>query len=404
MPTESLPVVAVVLAGGTGSRLYPASRSDRPKQFLSLAGGARAEADADADDDTDANSDDDTDADSGASLLERTVSRARAVADEVVVITRESYAEGVRSRVPDAAVLVEPAGRDTGPALLYATHRIGRRYDDCVVLALPSDHLVGEGFAEAVGRGTDVAAAVDRLVTFGVEPTRPETGYGYIEPADPDGDVGPDGDTDWLPVASFHEKPDAETAEAYVETGYYWNAGLFAFRPAVFLDAASSSPLSPLLDALRSAESGGPTGESGRTEGNGSIPEGESAAAAAFRSTDAVSVDYAIFETSEEVAVVPVSFPWDDIGSWDALERAADFDAAAGVDADDAENVAVGDVTVRTLDAADNVVAGDGAHVSLVGVSDLAVVSWDDRVLVVPKDRAQDVKSLVRSLEDRGEF
>ncbi|WP_435184787.1 mannose-1-phosphate guanylyltransferase [Halobellus sp. EA9] len=352
------PVVAVVLAGGTGSRLYPASRADRPKQFLQLLGEA--------------------------SLLERTVSRAREVAEEVVVVTRESYAEGVRERAPDADVLVEPAGRDTAPALLYATARIDVAYDDCVVLALPSDHFVGEGFAEAVGRGVNVAAATDRLVTFGVEPTRPETGYGYIEPdADADAD-GPD--ADWAPVRSFHEKPDADTAESYVAAGHYWNAGLFAWRPEVFLGAAATSPISELYDALRTAD----------------LPAGLAADAvdpdvrAAFDSADPVSVDYAIFEVADDVAVVPVSFRWDDVGSWDALERVVEPDADG--------TVAAGDVSVRSLDAADNVVAADGAHVSLVGVSGLAVVAWDDRVLVVPKERAQDVKRLVRDLEDRGEF
>ncbi|MFD1685558.1 mannose-1-phosphate guanylyltransferase [Halobellus litoreus] len=360
------PVVAVVLAGGTGSRLYPASRSHRPKQFLPLAGEGKE------------------------SLLERTVSRAREVADEVVVVTRESYADGVAERVPDAAVLVEPAGRDTGPALLYATHRISRRHDDCVVLALPSDHLVGEGFAPAVRRGAAVAASEERLVTFGVEPTRPETGYGYVEPAESATDA------DWMPVESFHEKPDAETARAYVEAGHYWNAGLFAWRPRVFLDAAASSPLAPLLDALDDAASESVAEDGERSASGAQSGPNDPAVAAAFESAEPVSVDNAVFERADDVAVVPVSFPWDDVGSWDALERV--------LDADGDGNVTAGDVTLRTLDAGDNVVAADDRHVSLVGVSDLAVVAWDDRVLVVPKERAQDVKSLVRSLESRGEF
>ncbi|RLM90688.1 mannose-1-phosphate guanylyltransferase [Halobellus sp. Atlit-38R] len=379
----SIPVVAVVLAGGTGSRLYPASRSDRPKQFLPLVGEE--------------------------SLLEGTVSRARDVADEVVVVTREEYTAGVRDRAPDADVLVEPAGRDTGPALLYATHDAAERYGDCVVLALPSDHLVGEGFAPAVRRGVAVAATEDRLVTFGVEPTRPETGYGYIEPAAPTTAEGAEpttgSDPAWKPVRSFHEKPDAETAESYLAAGHYWNAGLFAWRPAVFLDAAATSPLADLLDALRSA--GDLSGDhSDVISGDHSDVESEDHSdvitgdhpdvTAAFEATESVSVDHAIFEGADDVAVVPVAFPWDDVGSWDALERV--------LGADGTGNVAGEDVTLRTLDAADNVVAADGAHVSLVGVSDLAVVAWDDRVLVVPKERAQDVKRLVRSLEERGEF
>jgi len=346
-------VVAVVLAGGTGSRLYPASRSDRPKQFLSLLGEE--------------------------SFLERTVARARAVADAVIVLTRDSYAEGVAERVPDAEVLVEPAGRDTGPALLYATHRVDQRYDDAVVLALPSDHLIGEGFAPAIRRGVEVAAATDRLVTFGVEPTRPETGYGYIEAGEPEADAATGEaatDAEWYPAESFHEKPDADTAESYVAAGHYWNAGLFAWRPETFLAAADTPPLAPLVDALR-------TGNDAEVQ-------------AAFESVDPVSVDYAVLESAPDVAVVPAAFPWDDVGSWDALDRV--------LDADTDGNAATDGVTLRAIDAADNVVAADDAHVSVVGVDDLAVVAWDDRILVVPKERAQDVKRLVRRLEDFGEF
>jgi mannose-1-phosphate guanylyltransferase len=363
------PVVAVVLAGGTGSRLYPASRSDRPKQFLPLLGEP--------------------------SLLERTVSRARDVADAVVVLTREAYAAGVRDRVPDATVLVEPAGRDTGPALLYATERVGRAYDDPVVVALPSDHLVGEGFAPAIHRGVAVAARTDRLVTFGIEPTRPEAGYGYIEPGDAPGGEDASGGVDgggraadvpeWYPVRSFHEKPDAETADAYVAAGHYWNAGLFAWRPEAFLAAADSPPLAPLVDALRAADKPGAL----RTADDPAV-------VAAFEAIDPVSVDYAVLESAADVAVVPASFAWDDVGSWDALDRV--------LDADGDGNVATDGVTLRAVDATDNVVAADDAHVSVVGVSGLAVVAWDDRVLVVPKERAQDVKRLVRTLEEDGEF
>jgi mannose-1-phosphate guanylyltransferase len=379
------PVVAVVLAGGTGTRLYPASRSDRPKQFLPLAGEK--------------------------SLLERTVSRAREVTDEVVVVTRDTYVDGVRERVPGATVLVEPVGRDTGPALLYATHWIDRTYDDPVVVALPSDHLVGEGFAPAIERGVAVAAATDRLVTFGVEPTRPETGYGYIEAAIDDadesteagesvGDAGgsteasTDRDVEWYPVRSFHEKPDADTAEAYVAAGHYWNAGLFAWRPAAFLEAAAASPLAELVDGLRTAEAAAGEGE-GAADSAGDLGD-DPTVTAAFEAADPVSVDNAVFETWDRIAVVPVSFTWDDIGAWDALQRV--------LPADEDGNVVAGDVTLRTLDAGDNVVAADRKHVSLVGVSELAVVAWDDRVLVVPKARAQAVKSLVGALRDHGEF
>ena len=348
------PVVALVLAGGTGSRLYPASRSDRPKQFLSLLGED--------------------------SLLARTVDRARDVADEVFVSTRPAFAADVPDHAPDAEVVVEPAAKDTGPALVYATHRIRDAVGDCVVVVLPSDHRVGGAFADVMRRGARVAAETDALVTFGVEPTRPDTGYGYIEPGASRGD--------YAPVAAFHEKPDAETARAYVDAGHYWNAGIFAWTPDALLAAARDSPLSDLVADLAAGVD----------------------AERAFEGVPAVSVDYGVMERTANAVVVPASFEWDDLGSWDAFDRVRDGDGG-GESADDGSEsagddgtVSVGDVTVRTLDAADNVVAGDDVHVSLVGVSDLAVVSWDDRVLVVPKDRAQDVRTLVDELKRRGEF
>ena len=333
------PLVAVVLAGGIGSRLYPASRSHRPKQLLSLGDG------------------DDT-------LLERTVSRV-GFADEVVVVTRPDFADAVDETVPGATILVEPAGRDTGPALAYATHRIGERFDDPVILALPSDHHVDGDFRAAARRGTRVAVETGALVTFGVDPTRPETGYGYVEPGRSHGD--------YAEVAAFHEKPDAETAERYVERGYYWNAGIFAWTPRAFRRAANGTPLAPLFDALDAGD-----------------PEG------GFEAVDPVSVDYAVLERADDVVTVPLGVEWDDLGSWDALRRL--------LSADENGTVVVGDAEAVSLDAENNVIAGDDVHVSLVGVDGLAVVAYDDRVLVVPTAAAQRVRELVEKLERRGEF
>jgi len=333
------PLVAVVLAGGIGSRLYPASRSHRPKQLLSLGDG------------------DDT-------LLERTVSRVT-FADDVVVVTRPDFADTVGEAVPGATILVEPAGRDTGPALAYATHRIGERFDDPVILALPSDHHVDGDFRTAARRGAHVAAETGALVTFGVDPTRPETGYGYIEPGRSHGD--------YTEVAAFHEKPDAETANTYVERGYYWNAGIFAWTPQAFRRAANGTPLAPLFDALDAGD-----------------PE------RGFEAVDPVSVDYAVFERADDVVTVPLGVEWDDIGSWDALRRL--------LPANENGTVVAGDAEAVSLDAENNVVAGDDVHVSLVGVDDLAVVAYDDRVLVVPTTAAQQVRDLVEKLDERGEF
>ncbi|WP_053949164.1 mannose-1-phosphate guanylyltransferase [Halolamina sediminis] len=338
--------VALVLAGGIGSRLYPASREDRPKQFLPI-GGER-------------------------SLLARTVDRA-GFAEEIVVATRPRFADEIDDHAPDAEVLVEPDGKDTGPALTYATHRIREQYgsDDerLVIVALPSDHYVGDdgAFRQTMTAGARVAAESGRLVTFGVTPERPETGYGYVEPG-----AGETADgVAFHEVEQFHEKPDAETAREYVAAGYRWNSGMFAWTPERFLDAAAESALAPLVSALADGD-----------------PEG------GFEAVDPVSVDYAVFEGAENVAVVDAAFAWDDLGTWDALDRVLDPDGDG--------NVAIGDHA--TVDAADNVVVSDDKHVSLVGVSGLAVVAYDDRVLVVPKDKAGRVRELVSLLDERGAF
>ena len=329
------PIVAVVLAGGTGTRLYPASRRDRPKQFLALDGDR--------------------------SLLAETVARA-GFADEVAVLTRPSLADAVRDHAPEAAVLTEPEPKDTGPALVYAAHRLRDQIGECVLLNLPADHHVDGDFASTARTAARVAVETGGLVTVGVEPTRPAAGYGYIEPGD-----RRDG---YATVASFHEKPDPETAREYVDAGYYWNAGLFAWTPNALLAAARNSPLEPLVDALDAGD-----------------PE------AGFEAIDPVSVDYALMETAGNAYVVPAAFEWDDLGSWDALERVLESDADG--------NVVLGDALLD--DAANCTVATDG-HVSLVGVSDLVVASFGDRTLVVPKDDLGRVREVVAELRAQDLF
>ncbi|AQL42900.1 mannose-1-phosphate guanyltransferase [Halorientalis sp. IM1011] len=329
------PLVAVVLAGGTGTRLYPASRSHRPKQFQSFDGEQ--------------------------SLLAATVSRA-GFADEVYVLTRPEFADDVREHAPEAAVLTEPEPRDTGPALVYAAHRVREQVGEAVTVTMPSDHHVDGDFASTARTAAEVAEHTGGLVTVGVEPTRPATGYGYIEPGE-----ARDG---YYTVASFTEKPDRETAEEYVDSGCYWNAGIFAWTPNAFLGEARQSPLGPLVEAMDDGD-----------------PE------RGFAAVDPVSVDYAVLERTDKAYVVPASFDWDDLGSWDAVERL--------LEADEDGNVVLGDGLLE--DADDNVVATDG-HVSLVGVSDLVVASYGDRTLVIPKDRAQEVREVVAQLRENDRF
>jgi len=329
------PLVAVVLAGGTGTRLYPATRSDRPKQFQSF-GGER-------------------------SMLTETVRRA-SFADEVYVLTRPEFTESIHEHAPSAAVLTEPVPRDTGPALVYAAHRIREQLGDCVLYCLPSDHHIDGDFAATARQACRVAAETESLVTAGVEPTRADTGYGYIEPGVDHGD--------YFDVRSFMEKPDADTAQQYFQDGYLWNTGTFAWSPETFLASARDSELGPLVDALDAGD-----------------PE------RGFESAPSVSVDYAILESAENVVVVAADYEWDDLGSWDAFERL--------LDSDEDDNVALGDA--MTVDASNNVIASDG-HVAAVGVDDLVIASYDDRTLVVPKAQAQRVREIVERLREDGAF
>jgi mannose-1-phosphate guanylyltransferase len=328
------PIVALVLAGGTGTRLYPASRSDRPKQFLSFG---KAE-----------------------SLLAETVNRVGFV-DETYVLTRESFADGVRDRAPNAAVLTEPESKDTGPALAYAAHRIREQIGDCVLLCLPSDHRISGSFETVARTAARVAVETDGLVAVGIGPGRPATGYGCIKP-------GPS-ENGFAPVETFHEKPDRETAAEYVREGFYWNAGLFAWMPTALLSAAESSTLAPMIERL--------------DQGNYD---------AAFDAVDPVSIDYAVLEDAGNAFVVPAALDWDDLGSWDAFERVLDSQDG---------NAVLGEAI--TIDADGNVLASDG-HVSAVGVEGLVVASFDDRTLVVPKDEAQRVREVVAELRDNGQF
>ncbi|WP_123536840.1 mannose-1-phosphate guanylyltransferase [Halosimplex salinum] len=328
-------IVAVVLAGGTGTRLYPASRSDRPKQFLSFGGDQ--------------------------SLLAETVERA-GFADEVYVLTRPDLADQVREHAPNAAVLTEPEPKDTGPALAYAAHRVREQVGDCTLVCLPSDHHVEGDFANTLEGAASVAAETDSLVTVGVEPTRPETGYGYIKPGE---EATTDAGHAYYPVETFTEKPDQGAAMRYRHHGYYWNAGMFAWTPDAFLREAADSDLAPLVDALDDGD-----------------PEG------GFDAVDPVSVDYAVMEATENAALVPATFEWDDLGAWDAIERV--------LDGDEDGNVVLGDGL--TVDAENTVVATDG-HASVVGVDDVVVASYGDRTLVVPKRQAQRVREVVAELE-----
>jgi mannose-1-phosphate guanylyltransferase/mannose-6-phosphate isomerase len=344
----------VLLSGGSGTRLWPLSREMYPKQFLPLVG-------------------DDT-------MLQATWKRVAPLAAlPPIVVANESHrflaAEQLRVlAVPDPAILLEPVGRNTAPAIAAAALQAIAAGEDPLLLVLPSDHVIAdaEAFREAVAVAS-VAAEQGALVTFGIMPTIAETGFGYIQAEQPAHGVG-DG---VRKVLRFVEKPDAATAQAYLDAGgYYWNSGMFLFRASRYLQELAR--LRPdILAATRAAfDAATRDGDFIRLDAD------------AFAACPADSIDYAVMERTDAAMVLPVDIGWNDVGSWSAL-----WDVAAR---DDDGNAWRGDVIA--VDSR-NSYAHARRLVALVGVDDLIVVETDDAVLVAHKDHVQQVKDVVAQLK-----
>jgi mannose-1-phosphate guanylyltransferase len=351
-PTPETRPYAVVLAGGGGTRLWPASRRLRPKQLLALGGNE--------------------------TLLGACLRRAWSVfgADHTLVVTASDQAAAIAEMFPNmgpANLVVEPSPRNTAAAIGLGAACVARRGGaDAPIAVLPADAHVGDEARFAAALRAAVAAARAAIVTIGIPPSKPETGFGYIK-------VGKAIGEGLFDVARFVEKPDRPKAEEYLAAGdYLWNSGMFFFTAGRFLEEARRSlpELGAMLDEMLG--SGDP----------------EAVVQRRYNALPAISVDYAIMEKAAGIRVVPARFGWNDIGSWAAMDEMRDKDAQG--------NVAVGDVAV--LDGGGNVVVSEqGApFVGLVGVEDLVVVATRDAVLVVPKRRAQDVRQIVEALKTRG--
>lgn len=339
---------AVILAGGSGTRLWPASRKARPKQFLAVTGGE--------------------------TLIAATVARARAAAGRVMIVTAEAQVPLVAAAVDDVEIVGEPAARNTAAALgLAAVHALARD-PEAVIGAFPADHHVGDpvAFGVAVERAFAIAEARDVICTIGIAPTRPDTGFGYLELGD--GEVAPG----VRPVARFVEKPAADVAARYLAGGrHLWNGGMFFVRAARLLAE---------LDRWMPA-----TGAALRAIAAAADPAAE--AAARYPALPSVSIDVGVMERAADVVAVPGAFGWSDVGSWTTVAELATKDAAG--------NAIVGDGVV--VGGRDNLVVADpGTAVAVVGVDGVAVIRAGDAVLVVPVARAQEVRAAVDALTAAG--
>ncbi len=356
-------LVPVILSGGSGTRLWPVSREKHPKQLQPLVGGE--------------------------SLLQNTVHRLEGLSTEPpIVVSNQEYrfitAEQLRELgLSKWHLLLEPVGRNTAPALTVAALFANRNDDDPILLATPADHHVldVDAFHAAVHRGLP-AAENGAVVTFGIVPDRPETGYGYIETK-----VGAGATSNGPPVelVAFREKPDAATAQAYVAGGHhFWNSGIFMLRASVWL-AAIERFAPAMLAACRAAVSA--------AKDDGDFIRLD---AKAFESSPADSIDYAVMEklpaTTElciPCRVVPLDAGWSDVGAWDALWQVLAKDADG--------NALRGDVWMQ--DSHDNLVIAESRLVACIGCEDMVVIETADAVLIAPKDRTQDVKHIVARLK-----
>lgn len=348
-------ILPVIMAGGAGSRLWPLSRQLNPKQFLKLCGES--------------------------TLLQQTLSRLDGLQTAAPsIICNEDHrfmvAEQLRQlTVKNASILLEPVGRNTAPAIALAALNATRNGQDPVLLVLAADHFIADqaAFQQAVKEAEELALQ-DKLVTFGIVPTQPETGYGYIQRGSTLPEQG-------YQVARFVEKPDSETAQAYLNSGdYYWNSGMFMFKASVYLQALREFR-PDILDACKRAfEAGSQDLDFVRVD------------SAAFADCPDDSIDYAVMEKTRDAAVIPLDAGWSDIGSWSALWEIGAKDGQG--------NVCKGDVL--NIGSSNSLVYAESKLVATVGVDNLVVVETKDAVLVAHKDRVQDVKKVVEAIKNDG--
>jgi mannose-1-phosphate guanylyltransferase/mannose-6-phosphate isomerase len=340
----------VILSGGSGSRLWPLSREHYPKQLLCLIGEQ--------------------------TLLQQTVSRLNGmedVADPLLVCNEEHrflIAEQMRQLgTTPADIILEPVGRNTAPALTLAALALNKKDPDALMLVMPADHIIQDvpGFHAAVQQAAELAAR-GRLVTFGIRPNAPETGYGYIRQGKGN------------EVAAFVEKPNAETARQYLASGeYLWNSGMFMLQVATWIDELNRhEPV--MLESCRSAY------EQGQRDG-----VFYRANAQAFSSCQSNSIDYAVMEKTDKASVVALDAGWSDIGAWSSLWEASERDAQG--------NVVQGDVYLHETQNA--LLISQHRFLAAVGLDDIIVVETPDAVLVVHKDHAQNVKEVVNRLKQQ---
>ncbi|TAE60122.1 MAG: mannose-1-phosphate guanylyltransferase [Nostocales cyanobacterium] len=346
-------LIPVILAGGKGERFWPLSRQNRPKQFLSLDGSSK-------------------------SLLQSTANRLLHLAggwDQLWVITSSQIAEGVREQLPDlpsANLLIELQGRDTAAAVAWASLEIKKRYgEEAVIGFFPADHWIAdqEVFQDTLSAAYQLATSKDAIVTLGIKPTFPSTGYGYIEQGEK---IGSFNNLPAYHVNRFTEKPDLETAENFLSTGRFsWNSGMFVFRAGVVLEELHTHAPEIITPLIQS--------------GSGIYPQ-----------LPKKSIDYALMEKTSLAHVLPVEFGWDDLGDWNAIERLLKQDNTPNVEL----------ATHVGLDTQGAIIYASSPDdvIVTIGLEDVVIVRDRNATLIVKKERTQEIKQVLKTLQSDPRF
>jgi mannose-1-phosphate guanylyltransferase len=350
-----MPFYALIMAGGTGTRLWPRSRKDRPKQLLDIV--------------------------SERTMLQETYERIRPLIpdEQIFVVTNDGYVDIVRQQLPalsEGYIIGEPEGHGTAPCIGLAALYLRRLDPSGVMAVLPADHLIRAGatFRRALQAAAQVAES-GHLVTLGIQPTHPETGYGYIQRGDDLLQYA--GEYDAYRVRRFTEKPDRETAEAFLANGgYYWNSGMFIWRVSAILREIER--LMPELYAQLM--------EIDRALGTS---QERAVLERVWAKVEDQTIDFGVMERAEDVAVIPVDIGWSDVGSWATLFQL--------LPSDENSNVVIGEHF--GIETSDTLIYSPRRLIATVGVKDLVIVDTDDALLVCPRERAQEVKALVDALK-----
>ena len=349
-------ITALIMAGGRGERFWPRSRKKLPKQFLSLTDDDRT-------------------------MIQLTVDRILPLVDmeDIYIATNKDYRALVRQQlpgIPEQNILCEPVGRNTAPCIGLGAVHISKKYDDAVMMVLPSDSLIKDGdrYRELTGEACDIAAEGDNLVTMGIRPSYPETGYGYIK------FIKGENHGNAYKVDRFVEKPSVEKAREYLETGeYLWNAGMFVWKVSTILGMFESH-----LPAMKQG-----LDRIGEAVGT---PSQDKTLESIFPELESISVDYGIMEKAQSIYTIPGDFGWDDVGSWLAVERVRTVN--------EDNNVIGGNVV--TIDTKDCIIEGSDKLIAAVGLRDTVIVDTSDAILICGKNSTADIKKVLAALRDGG--